>query len=155
MTLLSPWALRNALVVGEPVWTTTHGGYTLALANNPAYYADVLNGPPGAVWSGPNQDAWIRSINAATAGPEPSRHADRLLRGRAVDFARDHPSDFVRASLARLGRFWGVMPSAAVYPTRLRWATAAWTAPVWVAVGLGLARRTTWQWPRWRRSRRS
>ncbi len=43
----------------EPIWTTTHGGYTLALANNRQYYADVLDGPPGAVWSGPNQAAWV------------------------------------------------------------------------------------------------
>ena len=145
LTMLFPWALRNALVLGEPVWTTTHGGYTLALANNPAYYADVLNGPPGAVWSGENQYAWIRSINAATAGlSEPA--ADRLLRGAAVRFARAHPGDFVRASLARLGRFWGLMPSSAVYPGWLRWLTTAWTAPVWVALGLGLARRKSWPW---------
>ena len=37
--VLSPWMIRNLLVFGEPVWTTTHGGYTLALANNPVYYA--------------------------------------------------------------------------------------------------------------------
>ena len=55
---LAPWAWRNARIFGEPVWTTTHGGYTLALANNPTYYAEVLDGPPGAVWSGPNQRRW-------------------------------------------------------------------------------------------------
>ena len=55
---LAPWAWRNARALGEPVWTTTHGGYTLALANNPVYYAEVLDGPPGAVWSGPNQRRW-------------------------------------------------------------------------------------------------
>ena len=49
--VLLPWMIRNLLVFGEPVWTTTHGGYTLALANNPVYYRDVLNGPPGG--SGP------------------------------------------------------------------------------------------------------
>ncbi len=147
LAVLCPWAIRNALVLGEPVWTTTHGGYTLALANNPAYYADVLHGPPGSVWSGANQDAWISSITAATAGrAEPD--ADRLLRQQAVACARDHPADFLRASLARLGRFWGVMPSSAVYPPPLRWATAAWTVPIWIAVLLGLARRTSWQWPR-------
>ena len=41
-----------ALIFGVPVWTTTHGGYTLALANNEVYYRDVLNGSPGAVWTG-------------------------------------------------------------------------------------------------------
>ena len=32
--VLSPWAARNVRALGEPVWTTTHGGYTLALATN-------------------------------------------------------------------------------------------------------------------------
>ena len=50
--VLAPWAVRNALVLGEPVWTTTHGGYTLALANNEVYYRDVLGGSPGQVWYG-------------------------------------------------------------------------------------------------------
>ena len=147
LVLLSPWAIRNALVFGEPIWTTTHGGYTLALANNPAYYADVLDGPPGAVWSGPNQEAWIKGINAATAGlSEPE--ADRFLRRRATEFARAHPRDFSRASWARLGRFWGVMPSSSVYPARLRWASAAWTAPVWALVLIGLGSKSCWRWPR-------
>src|SRR5579883_2984051 len=29
--VLLPWMVRNLWVFGEPVWTTTHGGYTLAL----------------------------------------------------------------------------------------------------------------------------
>ena len=144
--VLLPWAVRNAQVLGTPVWTTTHGGYTLALANNPAYYADVLNGPPGAVWSGPNQEAWIRAINAATAGMnEPE--SDRLLRTQAIAFARQHPADFIRATRARLGRFWGVMPSSSLYPARLRWATAAWTAPIWALVAISLLNPMTWHWP--------
>ena len=137
LLVVCPWAIRNARIWGEPIWTTTHGGYTLALANNPAYYADVLHGPPDAVWSGPHQDAWINSINAATAGlAEPD--SDRLLRSQAIVFARAHPADFARASLSRLGRFWGVMPAAAVYPAGLRWATAVWTIPIW---GGGAPRR--------------
>ena len=45
--VLLPWMIRNFVVFGEPIATTTHGGYTLALANNPVYYRDVLNGAPG------------------------------------------------------------------------------------------------------------
>lgn len=143
--VVCPWAIRNAVVVGEPVWTTTHGGYTLALANNPAYSADVVLGQSGTVWSGPNQEAWIRALNAATAGlSEPE--SDRLLRRQAIDFARAHPADFARATAARLGRFWGIMPSSAVYPPRVRWPTAAWTVCLWTAVGLGFCRAATWRW---------
>ena len=57
---------RNHRVFGEWVWTTTHGGYTLALANNEIYYRDVLLGPPGRVWSGQDQWLWWDSITTAT-----------------------------------------------------------------------------------------
>ena len=144
---LIPWAIRNTLIFGEPVWTTTHGGYTLALANNPAYYDEVVNGPPGAVWGGPRQDAWWTELNRRTSGMlEPQ--ADRLVRRLAIATIAERPRDFVRASLARLGRFWGLAPSAQVYPGRLRLATAVWTAPLWVALAAGLLRRDAWRWPR-------
>lgn len=146
LATLAPWAWRNARVFGEPVWTTTHGGYTLALANNPAYYADVLDGPPGAVWSGPNQARWFAESARSTAGmSEPE--ADRHHRAEALKMLRDRPSAFLRASVARLGRFWGLAPSAAVYPRPLRLATAAWTAPLWAALAAGLARRPIRAWP--------
>ncbi|MBV8316781.1 MAG: hypothetical protein JOZ53_17725, partial [Planctomycetaceae bacterium] len=52
------------------------------------------------------------------------------------------------AALARLRRFWGVAPSDAVYPRKLRLATAAWTIPLWIALVLGLSRRASWRWPK-------
>ena len=79
VVVLSPWMIRNVMVFGEPIWTTTHGGYTLALANNPVYYDDVLHGPPGRVWTGHDQWLWWDSVNRATAGmTEPQ--ADRYLK---------------------------------------------------------------------------
>ena len=141
-----PWAIRNAREFGEPIFTTTHGGYTLALANNPAYYADVVDGPPGAVWLGPNQAAWFERITRETAGmshPE----ADRYLRAQGFRMLRERPATFLRASFARLGRFWGIAPSGAVYPWWLRWSTAVWTVPLWIMTVGGLCRRDLWRWP--------
>jgi hypothetical protein len=144
--VLMPWAIRNAVALGETVWTTTHGGYTLALANNPAYYRDVLDGPPGAVWSGPGQEAWFREVNRTYQGlSEPE--ADRALRRDTVRFIREHPRAFLRASFARLGRFWGLAPAGAVYRWPLRVATLAWTLPFWLAVALGLMTRGARTWP--------
>jgi 4-amino-4-deoxy-L-arabinose transferase-like glycosyltransferase len=144
---LAPWALRNARIFGEPVWTTTHGGYTLALANNPTYYAEILDGPPGAVWSGPNQQRWFAGVGPSVAGlSEPA--ADRRLRSFALQLAWARPRDFARASLARLGRFWGIAPAGAVYPSWLRALTALWTVPLGIALVAGLCRRTLWTWPR-------
>jgi 4-amino-4-deoxy-L-arabinose transferase-like glycosyltransferase len=143
---LLPWAVRNALIFGEPVWTTTHGGHTLALANNPTYYHEVLDGPTDAVWSGPGQRVWFEKITLETVGmTEPE--ADRFLRREALRLARERPGDFLRASAKRLGRFCGVAPSSAVYGRTTRLATAAWTVPLWLAVVVALVNRETWRWP--------
>ncbi len=143
---LLPWAVRNFIRFGEPIFTTTHGGYTLALANNPAYYADVVDGPPGAVWSGPNQAAWFDQVARATAGLTPIE-ADRLLAAEGWRMLRERPGTFLRASMARLGRFWGVAPAGVVYSRALRWGTAAWTVPLWTALAIGLLRPGVWRWP--------
>jgi 4-amino-4-deoxy-L-arabinose transferase-like glycosyltransferase len=143
---LAPWAARNSLIFGVPVWTTTHGGYTLALANNEVYYRDVLNGPPGAVWTGDEQWRWWDSVNRATAAmTEPE--ADRFLRNTVWKLAFDQPGTFLRACLSRLARFWSLAPATAVYSPVVRWATALWTVPLWIALVLGLFRRQLWQWP--------
>jgi 4-amino-4-deoxy-L-arabinose transferase-like glycosyltransferase len=143
---LAPWAARNALIFGAPVWTTTHGGYTLALANNEVYYRDVLNGSPDAVWTGDEQWRWWDSVNRATAGmPEPE--ADRFLRNSVWKLALDQPGTFLRACLSRLARFWSLAPATAVYSPAVRWGTALWTVPLWIALVLGLFRRQLWQWP--------
>lgn len=147
LAVLAPWAVRNAAAVGEPVWTTTHGGYTLFLANNPVYYAEVVNGPPGAVWTGPNQKRWWDEVNRSARGlSEPA--ADRAMRASAMNVIAAQPGDFVRASLARLGRLWGLSPAAAVYPRWLRVAAAAWTVPLWLALLAGLTAPPLWRWPR-------
>ena len=100
--VLVPWAWRNARVLGEPVWTTTHGGYTLALANNSTYYDQVLHGPPGAVWTGDDQWRWWDRITRGTAGlPEPE--ADRVLRDSALRTIAAPPR---ATSPARAWRGW-------------------------------------------------
>ncbi len=140
IAILSSWAIRNMIVFGEPVWTTTHGGYTLLLANNEVYYDEVLNGPL-EVWSGPQQADWFRSVNRLAQGiSEPE--SDRLYRSMALELARERPFDFLRASLERLGRFWALAPSESVYSLKLRIATALWTLPLWVLVIRGLLRRS-------------
>ena len=48
--VLSPWAIRNRLQLGQPIVATTHGGYTLLLANNPEFYQWLRSGPWGSVW---------------------------------------------------------------------------------------------------------
>jgi len=144
--VLLPWGVRNRLAMGEFVFTTTHGGYTLALANNEVYYRQVLDGPPGTVWTGPEQRAWWGSVNRRMAGlPEPE--ADRRLRDEVLDLARREPRTFARACLARLTTFWSPLPAAGVYGTKARLATFLWTIPLWCALVVGLARPEFRRWP--------
>lgn len=145
--VIAPWAARNLWVFGEPVWTTTHGGYTLALANNPTYYRDVLHARSEQVWTGHDQWLWFDQVNRRTAGmTEPQ--ADRYLRNEVVELARARPVDFLAAAVDRLARFWAVAPSPAVYSRGVRAAVACWTIPLWIALVLGLIRPRAWRWPR-------
>ena len=56
--IVGPWAARNAAVFGRPILMTTHGGYTLHLANNEVFYEEVVRGPAGAVWEGESLRRW-------------------------------------------------------------------------------------------------
>jgi len=144
---VAPWAVRNRLALGEFVWTTTHGGYTLALANNPDYYRTVLDGPPGAVWDEAGQRTWAEGIAARTAGlSEPE--ADRALASEGWRMLWNSPRTFLRASLARIGRIWALAPSPAAYGRASRWASTAWSSPLFAVAIFGLSRRDTWRWPR-------
>ena len=146
LAVLTPWAVRNRIALGEFVWTTTHGGYTLALANNEVYYREVLLGPPGSVWTGRDQWAWWDAVNRRTAGmPEPA--ADRLLRNEAIDLARREPRTFAKACLARLATFWSPAPTSGVYSARVRAVTMAWSIPVLTAFVAGLTSKTFRRWP--------
>jgi hypothetical protein len=143
--VLLPWGLRNWQHFGEPVWTTTHGGYTLALANNAVYYDEILEGAPGAVWSGPRQQAWMDTIGSDTIRmSEPE--ADRHLKRKALTFIRSRPDAFMHACIDRQMRFWAVAPSAQVYGTGIRGAVMIWTIPFWVLAGAALLRRPAWRW---------
>ncbi len=146
LVVIAPWACRNFVVFGQPLWGTTHGGYTLALANNPVYYAEVVEGPPGAVWGGPGQAAWWREIARETSGLN-EIEADRRLQESALRLVRSQPGTFLKASLARLRRFWAPAPSAAVYDRKIRLLTAAWTIPLWLLLLAGLSHRSAWTWP--------
>ena len=147
VVVICPWAIRNWMIFGEPVWTTTHGGYTFALANNSVYYEDVLFGPPGSVWKdGPRQQAWMESIGPATVGlTEPE--ADRRLKSITWEFIQSRPIDFLYACVDRHLRFWAVAPSAVVYSSKIRLVSALWTIPFWVAAVLGAIKNKSWKWP--------
>lgn len=47
---LTPWVARNREQFDKPIWATTHGGYTLLLANNPILYDHFEQGSVSRNW---------------------------------------------------------------------------------------------------------
>lgn len=116
--VIAPWVLRNARVMGRPIVTTTHGGYTLLLSNNPAYYREVVDQPWGVIWDGsrgPGQEAWIRGVLAemSAAGVQGEVPQDRWMRERAIAAIRHEPATFLRACVRRFASLWSVRPHGA------------------------------------------
>ncbi len=149
--IVSPWVLRNALAMGRPIVTTTHGGYTLLLGNNPSFYREVVEQPLGTVWDGshgPGQEAWAAAINAELDGlglrSEVAR--DQWMSEAAWSWIINEPVSFLRACLLRFIRFWNVVPTgpAGDVPGPVTAAVAAYYVLVLGAalVGLGTALRT-------------
>jgi hypothetical protein len=139
--VVAPWAIRNQIALGRPVLTTTHGGYTLLLANNPVFWREVVAGP-NAVWEGRSLDAWQRSLERETAAdgvPALDEIAcDRWMRDRAVENIRREPGMFLRSAFYRLGRFWDIAPAAERLPGPVRWGVAAYYVATYVAAVVGI-----------------
>ena len=114
---LFPWVLRNGLVFGSFIPATTHGGYTLALGNNPDFYRDVIHQPPGNdgngyPWRGDRLESWQRrtlrdaELSGVRLGDE--RGLDRWYYGHALSSIREDWAGFRSACVLRLVRFWAI-----------------------------------------------
>lgn len=110
--VLCPWVIRNALQFHHFIPATTHGGYTLALGNNPDFYRDVINGADQFPWEGPALDAWQKRMiresesQGIIATNEPA--ADAWYYSKAIAAIRAEPASFLKASALRLRRFWAI-----------------------------------------------
>jgi hypothetical protein len=137
--VLSPWALRNQMQFGRPIVTTTHGGYTLLLANNPEFYQWLRFGRWGDVWKADR-------FNAAWQQRKPRDEllADRLAYHDAWQTIRDEPGTFVRASMVRLGRFWSPLPHQVVADETPLRRLARHGVALWYTVEFFLAIAGTW-----------
>ena len=138
--VLSPWAIRNQIQFGRPIITTTHGGYTLLLANNPEFYDWLHVGAWGSVWQAGQFNAdWERRR------PADELQADRQAYAEASDAIRREPGTFLYACIVRIGRFWSPLPhqlAADETPLRRlsRYATALWYVAEFALAMLGLWR---------------
>lgn len=115
--VLTPWGLRNQYYFGRPVVTTTHGGATLLLANNPSFYEYLRSAPWGSVWDAaahyrsgkPARDAVpLRVVDGTGVFDEVA--LDRQAYQTAWQNIRAEPGTFAYACLVRVGRLWNVLP---------------------------------------------
>ena len=153
---VAPWAIRNGRVFGRPVVTTTHGGYTLLLGNNSAYYDEVVRQPLGVVWDGsrgPGQAAWAAELNRRlrAEGISGEFERDRWMSQHAWRTMRSNPGTFLRACLRRCLHFWSLVPAVRTsFPTALIWGVGAYYGFVFAAFSCGVVRclyRSRWLIP--------
>ncbi|MBI2824541.1 MAG: glycosyltransferase family 39 protein [Planctomycetia bacterium] len=130
LAALLPWAVRNQAHFGRPVLTTTHGGFTLLLANNPRFY-EHLRTAPDVPWDAAEltREAMQARVRAM---PADELANDRREYAAAWRNIRAQPRAFLRAAMFRLSRLWGVMPLAlpgeGSAARALRYGAAAWYA---------------------------
>ncbi len=144
-----PWGVRNLAVFGHFKLTTTHGGYTLLLGNNPVFYDAVVRQPLGTTWGdyatedARSQTSWINQLN---------QHLDE--RGLVSEFDRDRsqydmalkniqaePLMFLKASLLREIRFWSpvpIGPQARSMNRFIYWGTAVFYLTVYLFAFAGV-----------------
>lgn len=113
VVIVTPWLVRNWLVFSVPILTTTHGGYTLLLGNNPVFY-DVVRQPWGTVWSNESQQVWETEMKSKMER-ELAAHAtdvevDAWQSRQARSFISAQPAHFFEAALHRVRSLWNTIP---------------------------------------------
>jgi 4-amino-4-deoxy-L-arabinose transferase-like glycosyltransferase len=106
---IAPWVVRNQIQYGKPIASTTHGGYTLLLGNNPWFYDYLRRGAWGTLWDGRELDRWWNP-QASQATPAEELQSDQRAYQIAHETIRQQPSMFAYACLVRVGRFWSPLP---------------------------------------------
>ncbi|MGB7342984.1 MAG: hypothetical protein WBD20_02115 [Pirellulaceae bacterium] len=128
---IAGWTWRNAQSVGHPIWATSHGGYTLLLANNESFYNYLRDGKWGEPWDAvpfleayghrydgdPNEaEFWQRDwstfeANAKSHFASVTEHSDDQRCYHAARATIDRqPMMFVWSCFVRVGRLWSPMP---------------------------------------------
>jgi len=145
MLAVSPWLIRNLIVFHAPILSTTHGGYTLLLGNNPVFYAEVVQKPWGTVWSGESLDHWQQSLEQQISQADPpiqtEQERDRWMYQRAKQNIAEQPDLFVQACLLRFKRFWNVSPltsSTLISVPMIGWGIAAYYTAILIGGAGGI-----------------
>ena len=122
------WMVRNKQQLGQPIWTTTHGGYTLLLANNPPLYKHFNKVGPNRNWDAESfHKLWALRREGDPRQPEfwrtpvPTEPViapdireikdDRLAQEVAIATIKSDPKTFGLSCMYRAGWLWSLYPN--------------------------------------------
>lgn len=131
LCVMVPWMVRNQNALGKPILMTTHGGYTLYLANNDFLYQHYRENGPGRDW-----DATAFHEEWSYRRPDSEIIDDRLAQVLATQTIRQQPGMFATSVFIRWGWLWALWPSEGSLPVRL--AIGIWYAGWYAAALLGV-----------------
>lgn len=139
---VSPWVIRNQWVLGSPVLTTTHGGYTQWLANNPVFFEEVARKPWGTVWSHDSLVTWqkdsLQRMDAELGSDAGEIAQDRWFARQARQAIGDDPVGFGYALWYRVRSFWSISPRGPnLVPGWLGVAIGLWYVTLFMMAGYG------------------
>ena len=164
--VLSPWIAHNYDSFGRATASTTHGGYTLLLGNNPLFY-DYLAAGGNKMWDArefnqawelrrfsdsPTDELWRRLAEHperyARGGAPIARNEfedDRFAYRLALHYIVQQPGMFAVACRVRVGRLWQLVPlrrhqQESWRVQALRTAVGCWYAGLFVLAFYGAVR---------------
>ena len=105
---MSPWWIRNAVVVGAFVPFATTGALNFYLGNNPH------NTDGGSDWA---RDVDPQAMKKLLAIPDEVERQQALTKA-AFDYIKSNPGAFLQLAGKKFLRFWNVVPNAAEFKSR-------------------------------------
>lgn len=141
LLVLLPWWKRNQSEIGQGLWATTHGGYTLLLANNPILY-EHWETSWSRQWDDDRFHAWwhAKRLEENVRGESDELASDALANALGWQSIRANPVLFFKACAIREGWMWAWWPAEHQAHWILRVAIGIWYAITTIAAFVGLIR---------------
>jgi len=133
---MSPWWIRNGILLGSFVPFTTSSAMNLYLGNNPR------NPDAGIDWATDLDPAVMARISALPNEVE----RQRAFGKEALDYIKDNPAAFLRGAVKKFIRFWNLVPNAAEFKNGLYSIISAASFGPILALALICAFRRRRQW---------
>lgn len=117
--VVMPWTFRNYQAFGKPILTTTHGGYTLYLANNPEIYAHYRSSSPFSLWNPQSfhdrslkeLESELKSHGIKSETVETELFTNESYHKKALETIRADRNGFYYSCLIRACELWRFLPN--------------------------------------------